>query len=200
MASKRALVVGPLSEARRAEASAIPRSDVARRVDLIAELMSTLEYVPGETDRELAALWGLEASSLRHQTAEASRRIRACFTVENADLLRAQLLRRMLEIGEAAAARTKEVVDSEGNVHSVRDPDMRTALQAVVEVGTFMGLRTERHEHSFDLGKLSDAELKAQLGESLIDNPELLLQLREAGWAISPPPPPERATDDEPVH
>lgn len=187
MASKRGIAAGPLSQERQTQALAVPRADVARRVEFIAELMAQLEYVPGQTDRELAMLWGLEASSLCHHTAEASRRIRACFSSENADLLRAQLLRRMLEVGDAAANRTKEVIDSQGNVHTVRDPDLRTALQACVEVGGFMGLRTEKHEHSFDLSQASDAELWGQLEQSLRESPEGVARLRELGWVVTPP-------------
>lgn len=135
----------------------------ADRADMIHDWMVRGWYVKGRTHKQLAKVWGIVPSSVRHYSTEAVHRFRKELLSKNRDELLAELLLRIGAIGQDALERTEEVVDGKGDVHEVRRPDHRTALRAAEATGELLGLKVQRHHHTVTAGELTTEQIVAQL-------------------------------------
>lgn len=152
------------------------------RVEFVWDLFVHGEYVRGRTDKELAAIWGIGVDAVHQYSAVASKLLRLQFAPERHEEIKATLLNRILRIGDEAANRTEQVLDIKGRRRTVRRPDMRTALAAVVEFAQLLGIRTTKHEHRVTTADLSDAELHAKLAEIVAADPKLQESLGAMGF------------------
>jgi hypothetical protein len=91
---------------------------------------------------------------------EAVRAYQRVLEEEPGELL-AELVLRIHSIGQDALERTEEYVDRNGDKHTLRKPDHRSALQAAVEVAELAGLRKQRIE--LDVRTMSDEQITEQL-------------------------------------
>lgn len=152
---------GELTQEQVAEAKATLTP--ADRADMIHDWMVRGWYVKGKTHKQLAKVWGLAPSSVRHYSTEAIHRFRKELLDKSRDELLAELLLRMSAIGQDALERTEEVVDAKGEIHEVRRPDHRTALRAAEATGELLGLKVQRHHHTVTAGELTNEQLVEQL-------------------------------------
>ena len=138
-------------------------ANVVQRIEWLEfDMLPTGRYHPRMLV-QLGEAWGIRPASAAEHVAEAWRRIATGHAPERAEEIRARLLARIDRIGEESLNRTKQVVTMSGEVVDVRDPDCRTALQAVVEFATLTNVREQRWRHQVDLTKMDESEILEQL-------------------------------------
>lgn len=146
-------------------ASAARAGTVVLRVEWLELFLAGGHYVPVATEIALSELWGVARKTVENWVGEAWRRLASMHAPERSEEIRAEMLARIRVVGDAALNRRREVVNMQGAVVSVSDPDCRTALQAVVEMATLMNIREQRWRGKVDLVALSDAQILEQLAQ-----------------------------------
>jgi hypothetical protein len=117
--------------------------------------MAAGTWHPYKGRMELMTTHGLSRVSADRYVAEATRILRLSWGGEDA---KAAVLERIASIGHGALERTEEVVDSKGQIHTVRKPDHRTALGSARALAEILGMGTQA-TITMKYSNLSDAEL-----------------------------------------
>lgn len=151
------------------------------RVELVLDMMAHGIWQP-KLARELAQVWSIGVDAVQQYSSAASRVLRLQFAPERNEEIRGVVLARLWTLGNEARDRTEEVVDAKGEVHTVRRPDMRTALAAVIGFAEVMGIKTNKHEVRVSPTELSDAELHQKLAELVGENPQVQEKLAAMGF------------------
>ncbi len=168
-----------LSRAHEASPARVEAADL--RVELVLDMMAHGVWQP-KMARELARVWGLAVDSVQQYSAAASKILRFQFSPERNEEIRSVVLARVWTLGNQALERTEEALDVKGEVHTLRKPDMRTALTAVVNFAEVMGIKTNKHEHRVTTADLSDAELNERIAAIVGENPAVQERLRDLGF------------------
>lgn len=121
-----------------AEREARPGEDVEqlektlteKRIETIVDLMCDGAWVSGQTDRQLAELWGISRKRVSELAAEANRYIRELY--RDNDAARRQQLARSLQNMERLRRKAEDINSAGG---------LRVALEAEVQILTFLGLK-----------------------------------------------------------
>lgn len=97
------------------------RAEVCARVDLMADLMRTLQWERGESAKRFAAMWGVSEDYAADLAAEASRRVQA--EIRTPDEVRDELQQALREVVRRALA----------------DDDRRSIIDAARALGPLVG-------------------------------------------------------------
>lgn len=138
-------------------------STTVLRVEWLERYLARGKYQPTVTDFALARLWGITRDSVGNVVGEAWRRLASQHSPERSEEVRAEFIARIRSIGDAALNRKREALTMEGEVVALADPDCRTALQAVVEMATLVGIREQRWRGKVDVSAMSEEAILEQL-------------------------------------
>ncbi|HYQ30402.1 MAG TPA: hypothetical protein VER04_24400 [Polyangiaceae bacterium] len=125
-------------------------------IEAIALEMAEGTWRPFKSVRELAARQGISLTNAQRYCAEATRLLRLSWGQDEAKVA---VLERIAQIGRAAETRTEEALDATGQVHELRKPDHRTALQAAKHLADILGLSGANSEVVVRYQQMSDLEL-----------------------------------------
>jgi hypothetical protein len=136
-----------------AEGSTLQKDKI---VEDIALSMSSGEWHPHRSVREFAARLGMSLSNAQRYAADATRLLRMSWGQDEAKVA---VIERIAMIGRAAENRTEGALDAKGEVHELRKPDHRTALQAAKHLADMLGMSGTNNEVVVRYQQMSDADL-----------------------------------------
>lgn len=136
-----------------AEGSTLQKDKI---VESIALDMSSGNWHPFKSVRELAVRTGVSLSNAQKYCAEASRLLRLSWGQEEAKVA---VLERIAFLGRDALDRTEEALDADGCVHTLRKPDHKTALNAAKHLADILGLSGANSEVVVRYQQMSDSDL-----------------------------------------
>ena len=145
----------------------LEKTRLEQRVDEIIKLQASGVYLPGVTDKQLAARWGCHVTTVHRASAEAHRAVRRSMG-ENEEI-RTRCLQAIESIRVRAMARTRTKTVNGVQVE-VPNEDLRAALMAIETFGKFLGLvrtevRVSRGRDHFDSWSVEELEAYADTGE-----------------------------------
>lgn len=125
-------------------------------IEQIAFEMAEGNWRPYRSVREVAVRYGITLGNAQKWAAEATRLLRLSWGQDEAKVA---VLERIAQIGRAAEARTEEIVDAKGELHTVRKPDMATAGKMAIGLANILGLSGANSEVVIRLQTMSDTDL-----------------------------------------
>lgn len=131
-----------------------------RLIEAVANEMTNGKWLPYRSVRQFAIEQGISLGHAQRYAAAASRLVRMSW---NSDEAKVALIERISRLGHASETRTEEVVDSQGCVHEVRKPDMRSALRAAEWLGNVLGISGTNSELVVRVQSMSDGELFSEM-------------------------------------
>lgn len=136
---------------------------VMLKLEFLERLCASGRWIPVETEYALSQIWGVARATVSNWVGEAWRRLATMHSPERSEEIRAEFLARIRVVGDAALNRKREALTMEGEVVALADPDCRTALQAVVEMATLVGIREQRWRGKVDVSAMSEEAILEQL-------------------------------------
>lgn len=108
------------------------------RIQVIVDLMAQLRWHPREIPK-LAKRWSISASTVRDDSAEASRVVKAA--TGDPEQVRGKFLTALEQIATDALQAKRTFFDSRGKRHTVTAPDYNAATRALAAAADLMGLK-----------------------------------------------------------